>query len=856
MKNATKPSLGDLEDALTSLSGIRPSPLNPRKHFDDDDIRELADHIKIHGLLVRLLVRPIAKKGQTAELGANGQWTGLSHFELVDGERRWRALKLNNTKNLVKVTVKHLTDEQALAIMLVTRTQSRDLLPSEKADGYARLAAMGKTAEQIAEQVAEPVKFVRSLLKLGGLPEWAMRLVDDGTLPRAIAELVARVPGMSRERCAAQVVIGSIPPLSEADGKKIKLPNIERWVKQELKSARPLTYDETRSLIRERFTVELKGAPFDRHALNLVPETPSCDDCPQRAGNDPDAKAEGVRADVCLDPECYRAKVAAHKMNAEADAAAKGIPLADLGVSGLVHPPKGWCRLDTVIWQTELNTDFPVGPKQNPKREEKLGKVLGKACPQQYLAFAHNDQPVFLVKTPEARKALVSLGVLKKEEKRKVEKSKPVKPAPSKNGKPAGAVGPSQWDIDLRAADIGAEACRTMLLANAESLATIGQAGGPDTDAVYQALSFVARVVIRDWLDVGQERAGVIVKQFPGLPSADHPNEIYAPAAKRLGNLTPAEMVGFLFAATSHVIFSDTRKDATFRDELLAYADTTWEACREKARAELVAEQNPKEVPAMEPPVRIGDVVRTSYGTGPYVVKHTSTVFTGKNPVVSLTLRNAVGADKSDSYLNDYSYLPDGRFIAKNGDEFIVIPDKANPGLAYWDWCKAAGIDGSMNDQFKRRWMNGEPPPVAAKAEVPAPAPRKCRVCGCTEDNCLQCIEKTGEPCSWVEGEPDLCTACANEEDAKIGAEMKAAAEPDTSWRELPIEDLELNGEVVRKLRLAKCKTLGQAATLLHSGQTFALGVAEFGELCAAIDDAAELDPTHKPLMETSEAGA
>ena len=119
--------------------------------------------------------------------------------------------------------------------------------------------------------------------------------------------------------------------------------------------------------------------------------------------------------------------------------------------------------------------------------------------------------------------------------------------------------------------------------------------------------------------------------------------------------------------------------------------------------------------------------------------------------------------------------------------------------------------------------------------------PRACRVCGCTDADCSQCVEKTGQPCSWVE--EDLCSACV---------EKPAKVEPDTRWRDLPVEDLEPPADVAKKLRLAKVRTIGQLATLLHSGTTFQLDAAALGELCAAVDDAAELDPTHKPLMEAA----
>ena len=92
------------------------------------------------------------------------------------------------------------------------------------------------------------------------------------------------------------------------------------------KGAEPLSYRATRDFIARHFQVELKSATFSRKALDLVEAAGSCDDCPKRAGNaakEDEAYAE-VRADVCLDPECFRAKTEAHNRLALAAAKESG----------------------------------------------------------------------------------------------------------------------------------------------------------------------------------------------------------------------------------------------------------------------------------------------------------------------------------------------------------------------------------------------------------------------------------------------------------------------------------------------------------------------------------------------------
>lgn len=129
-----------------------------------------------------------------------------------------------------------------------------------------------------------------------------------------------------------------------------------------------------------------------------------------------------------------------------------------------------------------------------------------------------------------------------------------------------------------------------------------------------------------------------------------------------------------------------------------------------------------------EPFCRPGDVVRTSYGTGPYVVKSIDRVpmlRRHNRPCYSLTVTDVHDPKASSCFLNNYQMQPDGRIDALNGDELIVLPAGAEPGPTYWDWCREHSV-GDMKDNAgqQRRWMNGLPPasaePAAATASTPA----------------------------------------------------------------------------------------------------------------------------------------
>jgi ParB/RepB/Spo0J family partition protein len=637
---APAPQVG--RQAVVPLGSVRPSPDNPRKTFPEESLRDLVASIKADGILDPLLVRPVGLMWNAT----HQNWDGGGHFEIVDGERRYRAAKLARLVEL-PVNVRELTDEQADRIRLVSFAQREDLLPSEQAAGYARVAAKGKTAEAIAAEVGKPVGFVRGLLRLAKLPPWALGAVDAGRLPRATAELVARVPGEeSRKKAVYCVVTGRSDPrlcdFSDDWEHGILVANSEII----------LTYNQTRELIRTHFTRELKQAPFSRAALDLVPEAGSCDACPKRAGNDPEAMADGARQDMCLDPDCYRTKVEAYRQQELDKAAKKGIvPVPDefswpVYATGKDTPPKGWSRVDQTPTEGELNGDF------KGYQGKKLGQLLGKDGPQQYVAF-RQDKPVVLVKTAEARKALVAAGVIEKPEPRKKAAEGSTEKPDHPNGKPhapAKPAEPREWEIDDRANLIAAAKVRDVAEANFDSLDPLASQGGPETDAAYEALRFVGRCLIRDWLEVGDTRLDLLKSYVPDLPDHYSSAQLRAGAGrvyKLIEEASPRRMLGFLLHLTAGVQIAGS---ATERAELLGHYDVDWAACQAEAREQLVREMNPEAEGGTEP---------------------------------------------------------------------------ANP--------------------------------PAPPAVIPV---GKCRVCGCVEENCQKCVERTGSSCSWTSEKEDLCTAC------------------------------------------------------------------------------------------------
>lgn len=131
--------------------GIKPSPMNPRKTFDEGAITELAASIKQHGLLQPITVRP--KDGV---------------YEIVMGERRYRAMKSNNAE-VIPCIVRDMTDEEALDAMITENLQRQDVDPIEEAFAFGQLVKTGKSIEEIALRFGKSKRFIQERIKLGNL---------------------------------------------------------------------------------------------------------------------------------------------------------------------------------------------------------------------------------------------------------------------------------------------------------------------------------------------------------------------------------------------------------------------------------------------------------------------------------------------------------------------------------------------------------------------------------------------------------------------------------------------------------------------------------------------------------------
>jgi ParB family transcriptional regulator, chromosome partitioning protein len=173
-----------------SIDDLQPGKHQPRRHFDEDALAALADSIRAQGVVQPIVVRAV----------------GGDRYEIVAGERRWRAAKLAGLKS-VPVVVRTLDERGAMAVALVENIQRADLNPLEEAEALHKLIEeCGLTHEKVAEAIGRSRAQVTNLLRLMDLQEQVQALVRDGRLSLGHAKVLLAAQG-ARQVSLAQLVI-------------------------------------------------------------------------------------------------------------------------------------------------------------------------------------------------------------------------------------------------------------------------------------------------------------------------------------------------------------------------------------------------------------------------------------------------------------------------------------------------------------------------------------------------------------------------------------------------------------------------------------------------------------------------
>jgi ParB/RepB/Spo0J family partition protein len=294
-----------------AIGDLRASKTNPRKTFAPGPLKELADSILTQGIRQPILARPT--------------WNAATPYEIVAGERRYRAAQLAGLAT-VPCLVQDMSDREALEVQVVENLQRSDLTEMEEAQSYQSMLELTDdagapvyTAELLAERFGKEKTHVYRRLALLRLIDTGREALASGQLGATAAVLVARIPS----------------PEAQAEAlKKILQPQFRQ---------QPLNFAETRELIARDFLQGLKGAPFKLDDAALVPAAGACAACLKMSDNcahlfSAEEAEQFKKKKVCTDPACYRVKLDALWKKRTEKAAAEGKTILDEKQSRVLFP--------------------------------------------------------------------------------------------------------------------------------------------------------------------------------------------------------------------------------------------------------------------------------------------------------------------------------------------------------------------------------------------------------------------------------------------------------------------------------------------------------------------------------------
>jgi len=190
--------LGDFSDEpieksayqLMPIYKVEPNPGQPRQDFDDEELEALAESIRIHGVIQPLTVRETA----------NG------YYQIIAGERRWRAARLANLSD-IPVVIIEADDKKAMELALIENLQRQDLNPVEEALGYQSLIQeYGLTQEEAAGRVGKSRPAVANALRLLGLCPQVLEKLRAGELTAGHARAILQLKSEKKQQEAAQKI--------------------------------------------------------------------------------------------------------------------------------------------------------------------------------------------------------------------------------------------------------------------------------------------------------------------------------------------------------------------------------------------------------------------------------------------------------------------------------------------------------------------------------------------------------------------------------------------------------------------------------------------------------------------------
>ena len=175
---------------LLPISQVESCSTQPRKSFDAEALSDLADSIRVHGIIQPLTVRKLQS----------------GYYQIIAGERRWRAARMAGLTQVPAVVIE-ADDRKAMELAMIENLQREDLNPIEEAEGYRVLTEQyGMTQDECAQRVGKSRPAVTNALRLLGLSEAVRAMVEDGRLSAGHARALVTL-GARQQQAAAETVV-------------------------------------------------------------------------------------------------------------------------------------------------------------------------------------------------------------------------------------------------------------------------------------------------------------------------------------------------------------------------------------------------------------------------------------------------------------------------------------------------------------------------------------------------------------------------------------------------------------------------------------------------------------------------
>lgn len=220
------------QETMVKITKVEPNREQPRKKFDEDALQELADSIKQYGVISPILVQD-----------------RKTYYEIVAGERRWRAAKLAGLKE-VPVIIKNFTEQEIVEISLIENIQRENLNPIEEAQAYKRLLTeFNLKQDEVAERVSKSRTAVTNSMRLLKLCDEVQQMIIDDMISTGHARALISIEDPEQQYMIAQRVFDE----------KLSVRDVEKLVKNLHKPAKPKKVDDkTMQVIYQDIEEKLK----------------------------------------------------------------------------------------------------------------------------------------------------------------------------------------------------------------------------------------------------------------------------------------------------------------------------------------------------------------------------------------------------------------------------------------------------------------------------------------------------------------------------------------------------------------------------------------------------------------------